>query len=77
MFSRIKTRVAAALAAFSFLASSLVVTPLLNAQTDESASRHSLEGAWWVTVTQYDCSTGSQTTAIQLHALVLSWRHAY
>ena len=60
MFSRIKTRVAAALAAFSFLASSLVVTPLLNAQTDESASRHSLEGAWWVTVTLYNCSTGAK-----------------
>ena len=58
MFDRIKSRIIAALAAFSFLTSSLVVTPLLNAQPDESAFHHSLEGAWWVTVTLYNCSTG-------------------
>jgi len=58
MFAHIKSRIAAALAAFLFLTSSPVVTPLLNAQPDESAFHHGLEGAWWVTVTLYNCSTG-------------------
>jgi hypothetical protein len=30
----------------------------LRAQSSESASPRSLAGAWWVTVTQYDCATG-------------------
>jgi hypothetical protein len=60
MFASINSRIAAALAAFSFLTSSLVATPFLNAQPEESAFHHSLEGAWWVTVTQYNCATGAK-----------------
>ena len=60
MSARIKSHIVAALAAFSFLASSLVVAPLLNAQPDESAFHRSLEGAWWVIVTQYNCATGAK-----------------
>ena len=58
MFARIKSRIVAALTAFLFLTSTPVVAPFLNAQPDESAFHHSLEGAWWVTVTLYNCSTG-------------------
>ena len=39
---------------------SLIATGPIHAQSDQSASTRSLEGAWWVTVTLYDCTTGAK-----------------
>jgi hypothetical protein len=60
MFTRRKKRFVTALAAFTVLAASFAATPALRAQSAESASSHSLEGAWWVTVTLYNCATGTK-----------------
>jgi hypothetical protein len=30
-----------------------------HAQSEDSASPNSLQGTWWITVTQYDCATGT------------------
>ena len=37
---------------------SLIASCPAQAQSEQSASARSLEGAWWVTVTLYDCNTG-------------------
>lgn len=60
MFTRLKSRFVTALAALTVLASSFAATPMACAQSAESASHHSLEGAWWVTVTLYNCATGAK-----------------
>ena len=39
---------------------SLVATSPIHAQSEQSASARSLEGAWWVTVTLQDCTTGAK-----------------
>jgi hypothetical protein len=56
MFARLKNRFV--LVAFTILASSLATAPAVCAESGESASSHKLEGAWWVTVTLYNCATG-------------------
>lgn len=39
---------------------SLIASTPVHAQSEQSASARSLEGAWWVTVTLYDCATGAK-----------------
>lgn len=58
MSNRLKNRLVHALAVFTMLATSFVATPVVRAQSTESASPGSLEGAWWVSVTLYNCATG-------------------
>ena len=58
MFAPSKARILARIAKLAIFAVLLGSLAPLDAQSDESSSRHSLEGAWWVTVTLYNCSTG-------------------
>ena len=58
MFASSRARILARLTKLTILAALLGSLVPLHAQSDESSSRHSLEGAWWVTVTLYNCSTG-------------------
>ncbi|HEY1498581.1 MAG TPA: hypothetical protein VGF88_03320 [Acidobacteriaceae bacterium] len=44
----------------SIVAFSLAVTMPLHAQRNEFDSHRTIEGAWWVNVTQYDCTTGAK-----------------
>lgn len=46
------------LVGYTALTVSLAATVPVHAQSAQSASSRSLEGAWWVTVTQYNCATG-------------------
>jgi hypothetical protein len=55
-----KSRIVTALAVFALLASSFAGSPAVRAQSSQSASARSLEGAWWVTVTLYNCATGAK-----------------
>lgn len=58
MFTRLKNRIVLVLVAFTVFAFSFATAPAVCAQSAGSASSHSLEGAWWVTVTLYNCATG-------------------
>ena len=60
MPTRTRSRIATTLAVAALLASSLANTPPVRAQSSQSASARSLEGAWWVTVTLYNCATGAK-----------------
>jgi hypothetical protein len=60
MFASAKRQILARLVGLTILAVSLGATIPLHAQSDEFGFRHSLEGAWFVTVTQYDCVTGAK-----------------
>jgi hypothetical protein len=60
MFAPANRQVLARLVGLTILAASLAATIPLHAQSDEFGFRHSLEGAWFVTVTQYDCATGAK-----------------
>lgn len=55
MSTRLKSRIVMALAACTVLVSSLSFTPAARAQSQQSAQ--GLTGAWWVTVSVFDCST--------------------
>ncbi|HEV2278407.1 MAG TPA: hypothetical protein VGS02_09540 [Acidobacteriaceae bacterium] len=54
-FSTAATAAFLILGCFMFLA----LQPALHAQSEASESPDSLQGTWWVTVTQYDCATGA------------------
>ncbi len=56
MFKFVRSSLATTLAAFAIAASSIALAPAASAQSDQSPT--GLTGAWWVTVTQYNCSTG-------------------
>ena len=58
MLALSKSQVLARLISVTTLAVWFAALVPLHAQSSESAPHHSLEGAWWVTVTQYDCATG-------------------
>ena len=60
MFALSKIQTLASLAKLTILAISLGALVPLHAQSDESASGRSLEGAWWVTVTLDNCATGAK-----------------
>lgn len=60
MLTRLKNRFVPMFAAFAILACSFAGAPIMSAQSADSASPHSLEGAWWVTVTLYNCATGAK-----------------
>ena len=60
MLMRTRSRLATTLALAALLASSLANTLPVRAQSSQSASARSLEGAWWVTVTLYNCATGAK-----------------
>jgi hypothetical protein len=55
MFTRLKSCFLTSIAVFSILAASLAVTPAAQAQSQQSAQ--GLTGAWWVTVSVFDCNT--------------------
>ncbi len=57
MLTRLKNRFVTGLVASTILAFSFAATPAVRAQSSQSAASRSLEGAWWVTVNLYDCST--------------------
>ena len=57
MLTRLKNRAVTALVAFTVLASSLAAIPAARAKSSQSAASRNLEGAWWVSVAVYDCST--------------------
>jgi len=54
-----RSRIVAAFAAI-LAASSFVAPSSSQAQSSQSASGRSLEGAWWVNVTLYDCASGAK-----------------
>jgi hypothetical protein len=54
---RTRSRIATTLAVAALLASSLANTLPVRAQSSQSAASRNLEGAWWVSVAVYDCST--------------------
>jgi hypothetical protein len=58
MFASAKRQILARIVGLTILAVSPAATIALHAQPEEFAFRHSLEGAWFVTVTQYDCASG-------------------
>jgi hypothetical protein len=58
MLATSKSKILARLSSLTILTACCTALIPLHAQSAESASSHSLVGAWWVTVTQYDCTTG-------------------
>ena len=58
MLAASRIQVLARLVWLAILATWFAALIPVHAESPESASRHRLEGAWWVTVTQYDCTTG-------------------
>jgi len=55
MITRLKSCFVTPLAIFAILVLSLASTPAARAQSEQSAN--GLTGAWWVTVSVFDCST--------------------
>ena len=60
MPAAVKSQILARLIALTILAASFAASVPIHAQSPEFDSRRTLEGAWWVTVTQYDCTTGAK-----------------
>ncbi|HMG84109.1 MAG TPA: hypothetical protein VK574_00110 [Terracidiphilus sp.] len=58
MLAASKSQVLVRLISLTILTAWFAALIPLHAESPESASRHRLEGAWWVTVTQYDCTSG-------------------
>jgi hypothetical protein len=58
MLAASKPQILSRLITLTLLATWFATLVPLHAQSPDSASHRSLEGAWWVTVTQYDCTTG-------------------
>jgi hypothetical protein len=60
VLNTLRNRLVSIFAALAVLASCFAASPALRAQSADSASPKSLEGAWWVTVTLYNCATGDK-----------------